>query len=234
MSDVTYCSAGCKTRNDAGELEPIQTRDGLALCESCAERLGEFLKNIRRNYPELRRHMLRVAGTADERHQTNPVPPAPLRVAILDLIDERHIQAVDGSRAVLNVRGSLGVVQRWSETVRIQRRFTYRPPAVTMDGELELLTRNYEWIVLQPWAGSMFHQLRRLNSRILDAIGIQRQKPIGRCDTVIQDDETGPRTCGGPIFMLRYTLGVVCGSCQRQYGRDELESRWPAQLIARA
>lgn len=236
MTDVTYCAAGCKTRNAAGDLERVQTSDSLALCDSCADRLWTFVRNIGRNYRELRRHMIRTSTPEvddESAHTKTPVAPAPVRLEVVDLTDERHIKSVDNRRVVANVRGALGIVQRWSHTVRSSRRYK-TPDPVTMTTELTVLERNFEWIVCQPWAGSMFHDLRKLNSRILDAVGIQRQRPLGRCDAVVQDDENGPHVCGGPIFILRYTLGVVCGSCQRQYGRDELESRWPASLISRA
>lgn len=242
------CLNGCERLNQStGRLEPVRTYPPAVVCDACTERLHGFLSNVEQHYPRVRDFILPGSAEADPDAPRGPRDDrtvVPLRVAVIDLTDTRHKRRVyddDGSPAfnpdappLANRRGATGVVQRWAEQVRVERH-TDTPAQPRMDTEVDYLTAHLDYTLTRPWVPKMFHDLRKVSSAVLDAVGIQRRKVIGYCDTLIDDPDTDepPYTCAGPMFALRDTFGVFCARCHRRYGIDELDHTHARPLVTR-
>ncbi|WP_311208751.1 MULTISPECIES: hypothetical protein [unclassified Aeromicrobium] len=244
------CMNGCERLDTAaGRLEPVRTHPPYVVCDACVERVLGFVDTIGQHYPRLDGFILPGSAEVDPDTPAGPRDDhsvVPLRVAVVDLTDSRHLRVVevdedgrhrhmDPARPPLaNVRGVTGVVQRWAQQMRVERN-SAGPDRPTLDTELGYVEDHLDYALSRPWAPSMFHDLRKVQSRVLDAVGIQRRRPIAFCDTLLDDPDTDepPYTCGGPMFALRDTFGVVCTRCHRRYGVDELTPGARRPLVTR-
>ncbi|GAA3510131.1 hypothetical protein GCM10022234_00420 [Aeromicrobium panaciterrae] len=231
------CMNGCEERNDEDELEPVYTSDRFTLCDNCIRRLDKYIDNIRKNYPRLVAHLMpgSVEKDPESKQTKKPVAPLPVRVEVIDLADERHY-LIGGSLPIENVRGAVGVIQRWAMTVRTQRRFTTRPKRYTIASELAVLERSWEWVLQQPWTPALMKDMRKLNSELSNAVGLYRFRPTAWCPTVLQPGDAGnestePVLCEGPLLTLsRDPLAIVCLKCRRKYDRDDADRLWREKL----
>lgn len=232
------CMNGCAERNDQDELEPVYTSGNYTLCDNCIDRLDRYITNIRKNYPRLVAHLMpgSVEKDPDSKQTKKPVAPLPVRVEVIDLADERHY-LLGGSLPIANVRGAVGVIQKWAMTVRTQRRFTHRPQRFTITTELAVLESSWQWVLQQPWTPALMKDMRKLNSHLSNAVGLYRFKPTAWCPTVLQPGDSGndtdkPVACLGPLYTkTRDPLLIVCLKCRRKYNRDDTERLWREKLL---
>lgn len=219
--DLIACGNDCKDADASGVLQPRHTEDGRAICEECCDRLWKALDNLADYYVRLGAAIL--PGSVDRNPETKATKrvhaPAPLRIDPVDLSDERHI-LLGGSLPVENVRGVVGVLQKWANLIRIQMGSpTLANPTLTT--ELRRLTGSFDYLVRQPYAPSAYKAIMSTQRKVKDAIGIYRGRPVGKCPVVVTDDEAEEgQVCGGALFPV--AEGVKCVACNSVWGSERL------------
>lgn len=124
------CLNGCQ--EGTGDARgPVLCQPKQRLCKPCVERLSKWLKAIPDTYAlldEVRDHGT-VPSDPGTKQTKRPDAPAPMRLEVDDLLDDRRgYQHDDDGTPLLsdNRRGILGVVHSWAELVRDQRRLPRR------------------------------------------------------------------------------------------------------------
>ncbi len=217
---MTACANGCKTRPDTdGNRHPVLTDDPSLLCRACEDRLLGWLEKIPQHYtllPDFIEH-----GTVDRNPESkatkSSVAQAPMRLEIVDLLDERHGRRWNGTAPADDRRGVLGILESWARLVREEKNITTSETA-TVAYEAATLRRHLLWIAEQPWITELYDDIRDLHRQLADAVGDYRPKPVGVCGVVTEDGE-----CGGPLMPARYAVGVHCTRCGASWTENDLE-----------
>ena len=225
MTDLSYCASGCTTR-DGNKLTPTLTEPPSTLCDHCLNVLWDKLKTIGTHYPTLRQNLLpgSVEKDPDVKQAKRTEAPAPMRLVIVDLTDNRPIPDTLDANGVPKVRGVTGLLQQWSNMVRHQRSMTPQKHP-TVDTELQVLRDHYWWIVDQIWAVTLLNEIRDIARTVLDAAGVYRARPLAWCDEQITTEEhPEPHSCGGPLFKIGE--GPTCVKCHVTWTSDSLAARY--------
>lgn len=230
------CLNGCQ-RGTGPERAPVLCEGHDLLCRDCTKRLAKWLNGLPDTFGLLLwvRHHGSVPADPGSMHTKRPDPPAPMRLEVVDLLDQR------------TGRGVLDIVHSWADAVRDERRLParcvcghmqlghitstslpwcsasmcdcteYRPGRPTVTGECHLLAANLPWVVQQPWAGDMYDELQTLHRILADAVGDIRQQPItgGRHGAGCVAEAPDGGVCGGPLFQAGTgaSTKVRCGRC---------------------
>lgn len=224
-SDYQTCVLGCEDADENGNLTPRLAIDAAMICEPCLKRLSKSLTDIRDHYPELRKFLTPGTTPTDDDIKRTPRPtaPIPVRLAVVDLTDERHVTTAYGPlRAAENVRGAVGRLQYWANFTR-ERRGQRTLPHPTIGTETLLLSAHLPWIAAQSWVSEFATEIYKLRREILDTIGVMRAKPLARCTQTINhtvDGHTMPEICRGPIFQFKKT--VMCVRCRTVWASERL------------
>jgi hypothetical protein len=221
VTDLTACGNGCKDADAQGVLQPRMTEDGRTLCESCCDRLWKALDRLPDHYVRLYAAIL--PGSVERNPETKATKrvhaPAPLRIDPIDLYDERHY-LIGGSLPTENVRGVVGVLQKWANLIRVQQGGTTNPNP-TLATEVARLVGAFDFLVRQPYAPNAYKAVMTAQREVKDAIGMYRQHPVGRCPVIVTDDEeSAGELCGGPLFPT--VAGVKCVRCGSLWSPDRL------------
>lgn len=181
--------------------------ENATICEQHEHQLRTWLRETPERYallPAFIEH-----GTTDRNPDAktarNVDAPAPMRLEVLDLLDDRLGRKWQGIAVTDERRGVVGTLNAWANEVRDAKRIA---PATTptVSGEAHLLSLHVAWIVQQDWAADLHTEIRDLHRRLGDAIGIHRQRPVGSCPV---DDGDGP--CGVALYPSQFG-GVRCRS----------------------
>lgn len=218
--DLIACGNGCKEADASGVLQPRLTEEGRMLCEPCCERLWKALDRLPDHYTRLPEAIM--PGSVERNPETKATKrvnaPAPLRIDPIDLADERHY-LVGGSLPVENVRGVVGVLQKWANLIRVQQGAATNP-SPTLASEVGRLTASFDFLVRQPYAANAYKSIMAAQRNVKDAIGIYRGRPVGKCPVIVTDDDATGDVCGGALFPT--ALGVKCVRCNSLWNAERL------------
>jgi hypothetical protein len=122
------CLNGCE-RGSGDARGPVLCEPGKLLCSgkrSCTERLDECLRTIPDSFGLLlwvKDHGT-VPGNPESARTKKPDAPAPMRLEVTDLLDQRPIWTRDDTGHLIqteNRRGALGLVHDWARRIRRDR-----------------------------------------------------------------------------------------------------------------
>lgn len=232
MSDIRYCANGCTRRDDNQRNRvqlPTDTRSNV--CGRCESNLGKWLHDIPNHYAMLPRFIQH--GTAEKNPDSKATKrseaAAPMRLEVIDLLDERLGRKWSGLTPTEDRRGVIGTLQAHSERVRDERDLTLTA-GTTVTEYADFLLRHLLWICEQDWAAEFTDEIKTLARSIADAAGIYRRPPVGRCHVPVDDDGTA---CNGPLFASDYG-GVNCTRCASTWDAAHLRQLGLAQAAAQA
>jgi hypothetical protein len=231
------CLNGCESRQGS-PASKVWCEPDQRLCTRCRKALDRWLRDLPGNYGRLL--WVKDHGTVPSdpgtKHTKRPDPPAPMRLEVVDLLDNRR------------ARGVLGIVHSWAEAVRDQRHDTrpctcdharpghnkqrctaqgcgcreYTPVAATVTRECAYLITNLAWCTQQDWAGDLYQEIRVLARTIDDTVGEYRPKPVGSCAALRDVPETTVQVlCGGALVMEKESRSVKCMRCGARHEANE-------------
>lgn len=212
------CVNECSRLNSDGNREPLQARHG-RLCRPCYDRLEKWLKEIPERFalvPEYLLHSADLDSNPETKATKRPVAPPPLRVAALDLLDDRLGRKWQGTEPTEDRRGALGTLLAIANEIREGRGSTKRRDSNVLH-EADTIRGQLDWLAQQDWVVYSYKEIRILHRELGDATGQYPPKPVGVC-YVIRDGQQDE--CGGPL--LPSASGVVCPRCSTKWGHDEL------------
>jgi len=217
---VTACANGCHGRpDDDGNRHPIQADDRSQVCRRCEDRMLDWLEKIPQHYallPEFIEH-----GSVDRNPESKStkasVAQAPMRLDVIDLLDERRGRKWAGTAPADAKRGTLGVLADPAQRVREAKNITH-PARTTVASEAATLRRHLLWVAEQDWGIDVYADLQTLHRQLADAVGDYRPRPVGICQAVTEDGD-----CGGPLMPSRYHVGVQCPRCGAQWSETDLQ-----------
>jgi hypothetical protein len=219
------CLTGCRTApDDDGNRHPVRTEHPSLLCHRCEDRLQTWLERIPEAYADL--PMFVQPGSVDANPESQATkrahPPVPLRLEVVDLLDQRLGRRWLGTQPAEDRHGAVGVLETWARLVREERNIDPAGPA-TVVGEAAFLLRHRLWIVEQPWVDEFYDDIKTLHRAISDAVGDYRPRPVGRCHV-----PDGQSDCGGPLMPSPWG-GVRCGRCGSTWDAGHLRQLGLAQ-----
>lgn len=209
---VAYCAV-CHKRRLRG--------DEIMTCGPCVQRLDEALADIVELFALLPTFVLPGSvPMSDLPHGKQVDAPAPVRLEILDHLDDRIVdQPGDIQR-----RGIIGVLEQWSRLVAEEQRFSPRPGRATVATEVGFLRTHLKWATEQPWVDEFADEIagaRGIHRQLQAAVGETRPKPIGQCPaTVVREGQ--PTACGAALYAPVYGDTVTCNRCGEMWTKD----RW--------
>lgn len=222
---MNYCLNGC-TRRHGDEQLAVATEGKSQLCVQCEGRLGDWLGKIPDTYallPTFLEH-----GTTDKNPESKTTKaanaPAPMRLDVIDLLDERRGRKWLGTAATEDRRGVLGTL--WANVDRLaEERPLEHVPAPSVPAACLLLNRHRLWLAEQDWSSDLYEDVRTIHRQLADATGDYRRKPVGRCHIIPEQAET---PCNGPLFANPYG-GVHCTRCDATWDPTHLRQLGLAQ-----
>lgn len=224
---IRYCANGC-TRRDGERRNRVQlpTDNPATICGRCVANLNTWLTGIADNYGKLGRFIQHgtTEGNPESKATKRSEAAAPMRLEVIDLLDERLGRKWQGLAPTSDRRGVIGALQAPAEQVTDERNLTGALPT-TVGGLTAFLRRHLNWITEQPWVPDFYDEMKRLDRAISDAIGDYKRPPVGKCH-VPADDAGTP--CGGPLFASTYG-GVHCARCHATWDAAHLRQLGLAQ-----
>ena len=225
MSDINYCANGCTTRH-GDETHRTQTEGRSQLCSRCETRLHDWIKAIPDTYALLPTFVMPGSTEPDPDKRSAKITdaPAPMRLDVIDLLDERLGRKWLGTEATEDRRGVVGTLWAWVTLIADERPLTNLPtPSVA--GACQLLDRHLLWAAEQDWISELYDEIKTLNRTLADATGDYRKKPVGHCHVVPENTDD---PCGGPLFASSYG-GVRCARCNATWDANHLRQLGLAQ-----
>lgn len=214
---VTYCVNGCTHRSD-GDTIRVQTDPPSLICRRCEDNLTDWLDRIPDTYALL--PIFISHGTAERNPDTKMTKaaeaPAPMRLDVVDLLDERRGRRWLGTYPTEDRRGTLGTLESWARLVREERHIDTPASPPTVLTEARCLVRHLLWICEQQWVDELYADIKTLNRALRDTIGDYRPRPVGRCQV-----DQGEGDCGGPLMPATFG-GVRCARCGATWDIDAL------------
>lgn len=183
------------------------------VCNHCVQRLDQLLEAIVEYYALLPAVLLPGSVLDDMPHGRRVDPPAPVRLEVLDALDERLVVDTE------EYRGTLGILWSWARLIREERQLAAGddPTVVT---EIGFLRRHLPWVCEQPWVDEFEREIRLLHRSLRQATGETGPKPIGACPAEsIHDGEV--RTCGAMLYAPITGDVVRCRHCRAQWTREQ-------------
>jgi hypothetical protein len=211
------------------------------LCVGCFERVAEWLHDVE-NEAAILSAVKSMAIATGNRGAGLASQRSPARLDVVVLTDPRsypYAPRTNGPacrdcwhgtcmamRAWENARAAqadgllsiFGVLGSWARLVREERNLEW-PAEVTVTSERRTLSSHLDWVSDQPWVDEFVGDLRTLRTQLKAANGTNepRKKPVGICPTLLASGE-----CGGRLWPNERLGEVVCESCERNFGPDEL------------
>lgn len=227
MTNIRYCANGC-TRRDGDTRNPVQlpTDTRSRVCGRCETNLTRWLTEIPDNYALLPGfiHHGTTEQNPDSKATKRSEAAAPMRLEVIDLLDERLGRKWSGLTPTADRRGVIGVLQAHSDRV-IDERDLILPAETTVTGHAKFLIRHLLWICEQDWVDEFTSELKHLAKSVSEAAGIFRRPPVGRCHVPTDEDGT---PCAGPLFASDFG-GVNCARCAATWDAAHLRQLGLAQ-----
>lgn len=219
---IHYCDNGCTTHK-----QPRTTEAPSRICHRCETELHTWLTNIPDNYALLPQFVEYGTTAQNPESKTTKAAeaPAPMRLEIIDLLDERIGRIWQGTAPAHDRRGVLGTIQAHVERL-LEERNQPNPKNLTVTQACATLDRHRLWLAEQDWISDLYADLKSLNRAISDGIGDYRRPPVGRCHI---DTDNG--ACGGALHANLYG-GVRCGRCTATWDAAHLRQLGLAQAEA--
>lgn len=214
MSELRYCAKGCKRNGHPTQIEPPAH-----VCERCEDQIRRWAGEIPNLYALLPRFLEHgtIEKNPDSKATKAATAQAPMRLEIVDLLDERRGRKWLGTEPTDDHRGVYGTLTAIANEIRDGRNMaTPEPNSVT--GACELITTHARWLTNQDAATAVHDELKNLHRQLSDAVGVYRPKPVGRCHVVPEDAED---PCGGPLLASTYG-GVRCPKCGAVWDAEQL------------
>lgn len=215
--DLTYCVRGCTRTNANQEREPKFADVGL-LCHSCLNRLEKWLTEIPERFALLPEFLTPTTDLESNPEAANPKrtnSPAPLRVAALDLLDDRLGRRWQATEPTQDRRGAIGTLLAIANEIRTSRGSARLTNSHVLT-EADYIRHALDLLAHSPGIAEIHDELRILHRELGDAVGIYPPKPVGTCQ--IPDDNDAP--CGGPL--LPNAGGVSCPRCDNHWDHNTL------------
>jgi hypothetical protein len=199
------------------------------VCDSCRGDLDRWLKTIPDTYailPTFIEHGT-TEGNPDSKATKRSEAAAPMRLEIIDLLDNRHGRRWLGLEPTNDRRGVAGTLKVHADRLHEERPLTAEHNDASVVAACQLLRRHLGWLTEQTWADELYNDLKTVNRTLSDAIGDYRPKPVGACH-LPTDDEDSDAPCGGPLLANKYG-GVRCGRCHATWDAAHLRQLGLAQ-----
>jgi len=159
---------------------------------------------------------------SDEPHGKQAFAPVPLRLDVVDMLDDRPVHQFRGAERDVERHGVVGLLARWADNVRERRRISLPTEPATVFGEVVFLRRHLDWISQQDFIAEFAREILALH-RDLQTIWGERpkDKSIGRCPAtkLVDDDEWS--VCNAPLFAPITGDTVQCNRCKTIWRRDK-------------
>jgi hypothetical protein len=217
---VHYCDNGCATNKQPRITEPPSR-----ICRRCEDELNKWLTAIPDIYallPQFRDH-----GTTDSNPESKTTKaaeaPAPMRLEVIDLLDERLGRIWQGTAPAHDRRGVIGTLQAHVERL-LEERNQPIPNNLTVSSACAILNRHRLWLAEQIWISDLHKEIKTTHRAMSDAIGDYRPRPVGRCHIDTEDGEA----CGGGLYANPYG-GVRCSKCAATWDAEHLRQLGLAQ-----
>lgn len=162
--------------------------------------------------------------TTQRPHNTTTPPlaseRAPARLDVLVHLDHRQgrgdHETDDDRKAAGNTLPALATLTHWANLIREERNYATRATR-TITTETRTILDHLDHATHQPWAATMYTELRTLHTQLRAANGTAPDKPVGRC--YLPTDTT---TCNGPIWIDHANGHAHCGRCRSTWDGHQL------------
>lgn len=198
--------------------KPRQTESPRVICDAHVTRLRKTLDSLQSTLIHLGDlYTAKPFGDHNDVRIARQDPPAPLNLAVVDLLDMRS-----DTPAVPHIAG-------WVQLIAEERHISWVPSAPHM--QARFILAHLEWLVCHPAADEAFDELSRSWQWLRGVAGLGGAKPIFYCP-VVHPDEQGE--CAGPVFQ-RYerSMMVRCAKCGAEWD-GELELRRAGMMLGSA
>jgi hypothetical protein len=226
MTAIRYCANRC-TRRTGDTRTRVQLPSGnpSRICGRCEKHLTDWLRDIPTNYALLPGfiHHGTTEPNPGSKATKRSEEAAPMRLGVIDLLDQRHARKWLGLVPTEARRGAIGTLHAHADRVRDERPLTGDLPD-TVTGLCGFLARHLLWIAEQDWVVEFTIEVKALNRAVAEAVGIYQRPPVGKCH-ITTDDGT---PCGGPLYASEYA-GVSCHRCQATWDPAHLRQLGMAQ-----
>ena len=221
MSEINYCQVGCKNGKDKR-----QTEGKSKLCKRCEDNLHHWLTKIPDLYAILPGYLIpgSIEKNPDSKATKRAEVGSPIRLEVIDLLDNRLGRKWLGTAAAHDRRGVAGTLQVHVDRLREERNLTNPHDDTSVTTACTLLDRHRLWIAEQDWAAYLHDDLKQTHRELSDATGNYRRPPVGRCHLPTDNDDT----CGGPLYANTYG-GVHCAKCHAVWDAAHLRQLGLAQ-----
>lgn len=186
---IHYCVNGCTRINADDQRIPARAVTG-NLCDSCLDRLDRFLTEIPERYALLPDYLLPSADlnlNPDKVSGTRPAAPVPVRLAALDLLDERLGRKWLGTAAADERRGTIGTLLAIANELRSIRGSDPVTGSYVVT-EADYIRQGIDTLAASTGIADTYAELKTLHRDLGNAVGQYPPRPVGACYLI--DDET--------------------------------------------
>lgn len=209
MTDSRLMCVICSTT-----AKPRRAPDGYRTCDSCSDRIREYVQEIPGQYAALTDVEALFPQPGDDgRRGPGFGSRSPARDIVIAVTDWRTTWTEDD-----RLHNPLNVLRSWADQVREEVGEKRTSPA-DVHGEAALLVRRLDHITRQEWVADMWQEIRETRDQLRTIAGEPRPVPIGRCPNI---PEGQARECGTPLYAPLYGDTITCRGCGEQWPRP----RW--------
>lgn len=211
---TSLCIVPRCNRGDGRAAEVPQDRYA---CTGCVTALRHTLRGI-----EVYAHLLTVMTVPmqgrGERRSPGFGSRSPARDDVIVALDYRSRtggeEPDDEAQPTRSILGTLHQLARWIR----EEQDVNSPRDISVTREVGYLLGAMEWCARQQWVDELAIDLRELHAQCRRLAGDQPPRPIGKCPTLVGEDE-----CGTSLYMPTVGDSVVCHGCKREWRRPEWE-----------
>lgn len=162
----------------------------------CLGRLRADLLELEQILPNLPDLLVTPPPTDhNDRRAARTDAPAPCRLDVLDLIDERSDTP------------GIALLNFWTSNIVDGRQLSTHPTEPAH--QVRLMITNLDWMARHPTADEAARDIH--NARVwLDRLAGLSEQPLFLCPVVNPNDD---HECGGPVYPQRAEFGVRCSRC---------------------
>lgn len=179
---------------------------GYRTCGACSDSIRDDLADIRDRYARLDPNFREPAPDQSNMHKVWR-SKSPANDHILSMMDARSTTT---DRAY-SPPATLGT---WVRMIAEETGVQYWDPSVA--NLVAYLLRMHAHITRQLWVDEYARELRELVGALRPVTGEPRPRPIGRCPTLVEQDE-----CGTQLYAPLNGDTITCRGCLRQWPRAE-------------
>lgn len=197
--------------------------DETITCQTCIDKLDDALADTLTLFALLPAVIEPGSVQLDDMpHGRQIDAPAPVRLEVLDMLDDRRAWSPAVDAPGDNRRGVVGLLESWATRMRQERRYSIPTGSPSVASEIGALRNNLAWIVEQDWVETFADEILKLHRDLEAVCGEPKAKPIGHCPEMVKregSDELAP--CGAPLFPPIYGETVTCERCKTSWPKDK-------------